>query len=645
MPDASAPEDPGRAPTNEDARYHLLFQQNPQVMWVYESRTGRFLDVNAAAVEKYGYTRDEFLGMTIYDIRPQADVAEVREAVARAAASPDQLGPARDWRHRRKDGTVMHVRVQAHGTMHGGLPAQLVLVTDVTAERQLEERLRQSQKMEALGTLAAGVAHDFNNLLTVINGYADVIAARLPDDNPNRADLEQVRLAGGRAVTLTQQLLAFSRRQVLRPRQLAPAAVLAEMEPRLAHMLPEHVSMRMDLPRDLPPILIDPTQLELVLLNLVVNAVDAMPDGGAITIEAAAHEAAPPLPDADLPPGPCLVISVADQGGSMDDAALARAFEPFFTPRARGRSHGLALSTAFGIVKQSGGHLAAFSEPGVGCTFRVYLPAAQSSGEQAPVSRPADTAQLRGSGTVLLVEDDEGVRRLVEAVLTEAGYDVLVASDGTTAIDLAARHAGRIDLLLTDVVMPGMGGRAVADGLRQQLGPMRVLYMSGHAENAVLMRGVLEPGIQFLPKPFTPATLLQEVRDALARPVLQPCIVVADDEAPLRHLLSRTLTRAGYEVLEAGNGRQALELCGRHRVDLLLTDLVMPEQEGLETIRELRRFRPHVRIVAMSGAFDGKFLQVARAFGADAVLQKPFDGQSLLAVVAGLIGRPEPHAD
>jgi hypothetical protein len=390
---------------------------------------------------------------------------------------------------------------------------------------------------------------------------------------------------------------------------------------------------------DLPRVLVDPNQLELVLLNLTVNGADAMPDGGALLIECS--EAVVEKKGAhadDVQPGHYVVMAVSDNGIGMDESVLARIFEPFYTTKPKGRGTGLGLPTAYGILKQSGGQLTAYSEPGVGSTFRAYLPVVRP-GEEAPAPEPrAGSGELRGHETILLVEDDEGVRRLASEILTANGYNVVTAEDGPMALRLAADLGTRVDLVLTDVVMPRMGGREVAEAVRQAFGVDRVVFMSGYTENAIVSHGVLERGLYFLPKPFTPTSLLEKVREALDAESPKPTIVVADDEAPLRRLLALTLVRAGYTVLEASQGRQALELCRSNRVDLLLTDLVMPEQEGLETIRQLRADLPHVRIVAMSGAFDGRFLNVAKAFGADAVLQKPFDGRTVLRTVSSLIG-------
>ncbi len=626
-----------QALVEREARYRLLFEQNPQCLWVFDADTGRLLDVNDAALSLSGCSRQEFLAKTIYDLFAEEDRGDVR----RRLVDDPTPGTPSEWRQLRHDGTTVDVRVQTFGTTPQARRARLALVTDVTVERQLEEQLRQSQKMEAVGALAGGVAHDFNNLLTVINGYTDLILQRLGPDAPVRGDLVQVQRAGDRASALTQQLLAFSRRQVLQPQVVQVPAVVRGLQPMMTRVLRENIELTVVAPDGVPPVVVDPNQLELVLLNLALNASDAMAQGGELTITCSEVVGRGVTAAEDVPAGHYAVITVSDSGVGMDEAVFGRIFEPFFTTKPKGRGTGLGLPTAYGIVRQTGGYLTAESEPGAGSTFRVYLPVAPAGSATMTTDDRTATRDLRGSECILVVEDDEAVRRFATELLTEYGYTVLAAVDGAEALRLAAERHGRIDLLLTDVVMPRMGGRQVAEVLRQRHDVTRVLFMSGYTEDTIVRQGVLEPGLQFLAKPFTPQGLLEKVRGALDTPDPVRTVVVADDEAPLRRLLAMTLARAGYQVFEASHGREAIELCRQQRVDLLLTDLVMPEQEGLETIRELRAELPHVHIVAMSGAFDGKFLDVARAFGAGAVLQKPFDGRTVLETVASLIGPPE----
>ena len=379
----------------------------------------------------------------------------------------------------------------------------------------MEEQYRQSQKIEAIGQLAGGVAHDFNNLLTVINGHCELLAEGLDPTSPQHADLNEIRRAGERATSLTQQLLAFSRRQILAPRVLNLADSVRAMEPMLTRLIGEQVQVLVQIAADLGHVRADPGQIEQVILNLAINARDAMPDGGTLRIElrnavldeSSAHQRV------DAVPGRYVLLAVSDTGVGMDAATLEHVFEPFFTTKAKGRGTGLGLSTVHGIVKQSGGLLWAYSEPGRGSTFEVYLPSVDApvdarTPEEAGVSRG-------GSETILVVEDEGGVRRLTERILSRNGYLVLAAPTPRDAIDIASRHKGRIRLLLTDVILPEMSGKALAQHLVSEHPPLRVLYMSGYADDAIVHHGVLEPDTPFIQKPFAPAALLRKVRDLL----------------------------------------------------------------------------------------------------------------------------------
>ncbi len=639
----------------------LLFQENPQPMWIYDVETLAFLGVNTAAEAMYGYSREEFLARTILDIRPQEDVERVRTS---AHEAPDTIKRSGPWRHLRKDGSLLFARLSSHPTLYEGRRARLVLATDVTAEKELEAQLAQSQKMEAVGQLAGGVAHDFNNLLTVINGYAQLLLARLHESDPLRADAASILQAGERAAALTQQLLAFSRRQVLQPRPLDVGRVVEHLRPMLDRLLRADIVLQTVLPDALPAVMADPVQLEQVLVNLAINASDAMPSGGTLTFGASTIDVdAETAARHDLAAGAFVALTVVDTGIGMDEETLRRIFEPFFTTKGKGRSSGLGLPVAYGIIRQSGGHLAVRTAPDRGTTFTIYLPQSDRPAATDVASGYADARTADGQGTVLVVEDHEAVRRLAADVLRAHGYDVLAAAHGDEAVALAAASGARVDLLLTDVVMPRMSGREVADTLRRQQPGLAVLYMSGYTADAIGQDAALDAGRHHLAKPFTPTELVQRVREVLAAhqqdssegggdamtphahdskshptPTAGRRIVVADDEPGLRLLLAATLAGAGYEVRQATNGLEALRLCGEQHVDLLLTDLVMPDHEGLETIRRMRQEQPDVPVVAMSGAFDGGFLDVARAMGASAVLAKPFTPDQVLETVRAVLG-------
>jgi len=382
-----------------------------------------------------------------------------------------------------------------------------------------EEQLRQSQKLEAIGRLAGGIAHDFNNLLTVILSYSDILLHGDIPAGPVRNGLEEIKAAGVRAATLTHQLLAFSRQQVLEPKVLDVNEVLTELSQMLKRVLGEDIELRLLLAPALDRVKADRGQLDQVVMNLVVNARDAMPQGGRLSIETAnvALDETAGQNHFDVRPGSYVMLAVSDTGVGMDAATKAQVFEPFFTTKERGKGTGLGLSTVFGIVKQSGGSIYLYSEPGVGTTFKIYFPLAE--GPLGRTERPsAETRGARGSETILLVEDEEQVREVAAAILRAAGFHVLVAATPAEAILLCEESPERIDLLLTDVIMPKLNGRQLAERIRLLRPEVGVLYMSGYTDDMILNNGTLEVGASFIQKPMMPDSLTRKVRDVLDRP-------------------------------------------------------------------------------------------------------------------------------
>ncbi len=501
-----------------EARYRALFEASPLPMWVFDDESLRFAAVNQAAVDHYGYSREEFARMTIADLYAPEDRLELHRHLANAAERPfEQI-----WRHLKKDGTVIQVAVIARDLEFANRPARIVLAHDVTqrvrteeALRKTEEQLRQAQKLEAIGSLAGGIAHDFNNLLSVILSYASLLTDGMKPGDPSASDVEEIQRAAQRAAEMTRHLLAFGRKQMLSPRVLDLNQSLAGMEKMLRRLVGESVELSFELAPALGRVMADPSQIEQVVMNLVVNARDAMPDGGTVTLETSnvKLDAAYAEAHVGVSPGVYVMLAVTDTGTGMDRQTMARIFEPFFTTKELGKGTGLGLSTVFGIVKQSGGHIWVYSEVGRGTTFKVYLPLSERAEGSVPESMPPTS--IHGTETILLVEDDEQLRALTHRILRRNGYEVIDAQNGGEALMASEQHAGKIHLLLTDVVMPRMSGRHIANRLATLRPDMRVLFMSGYTESAVVQHGVLDPGIAFLPKPITPETLLRKVREVL----------------------------------------------------------------------------------------------------------------------------------
>jgi len=634
------------APSGGD--YRRLFESNPQPMWVYDLETLRFLAVNQATVDRYGYSRDELLGMTIKDIRPLEDVPALLANVAAVGTHGSVTG---GWRHRKKDGSLLDVEIASQPLSFAGRRAELVVPFDVTdrqraetellrarraveqSERQfrtlienasdvitevdrqgtiryispavtsilgykpgelegrsafdlihpedlptaltrmahrfanpddatptefrfrhrdgrwrllqsratvlqegssapemvitardvteikeLEVRLHEAEKMEAIGRLAGGVAHDFNNLLTAVIGNSDLALAGTGPTDPMRHLLEEVKTAAERAAALTAQLLAFGRKQMATPQVLDLAAIAGDLTRMLRRLLPESVELATVIGTGAGRVNADRSQLEQVLMNLVLNARDAMPEGGRITLEigdvdldeAFAHQ------HSEVQPGPQVMLAVADTGSGMDEETQQHVFEPFFTTKELGRGTGLGLATVHGIVKQNRGSIVVESEAGRGTTFRVYLPRVEAAGGREE-AKPAPAELPGGSELILLLEDDDAVRGMVHRVLVAHGYRVLDAGSGAEAESLFRESQQRVHMILTDVAMPSMNGPELVARLHRLAPDLPVLYMSGHADEAIVSSGVLANSETFLPKPFTPGSLIGKVRGVLDR--------------------------------------------------------------------------------------------------------------------------------
>ena len=500
-------DDVSEALRQSEQRYRQLFESHPVAMAVWDPATGHVLAVNDAAVRQYGYSREEFVGLTLDRIVHPDDQSRLAEFVPRFSAGVDG---AAAFRHLRKDGSEIEVEVTGHPLTWDGRPARLVMAIDVTERRQLETQLRQAQKMEAVGRLAGGIAHDFNNLLTAISGYSGLLLETLDADDPRREDAEQIRIAAERATELTSQLLAFSRQGMVRPTAVSLHAIVRGVQPMLERLIGEHIRLQVSLRADEPYVLSDRAQLEQVVVNLVLNARDAMPEGGTLSIETEALEATAAWSQG-LTPASSVVLTVSDTGTGMPDDVREHVFEPFFTTKGPGGG-GLGLATVYATVRQAGGRIRLQSTPGHGTSVRIVLPVAPRPDEAAPDgSEP--TGEERAPARVLLVEDEVAVRELVERILRRDGFEVTSAPDALVALR-TANSAGPFDLLISDVVMPGMSGIELARELRALRPELRVLLISGYTEEAV---GRVGPDrLELLSKPFTADELLARIRTILA---------------------------------------------------------------------------------------------------------------------------------
>ena len=501
-----------------EKRFEDLFENTKDILFTVDLE-GNVTSVNKAAEEVMGWPRNEALQTNIKDLVAPEHAALCNE-VMRRIVSEEPLQHF-EIAMLRKDGRRVLLEAGARLIRsNGNMDCVQGIARDVTERRQLENMVRQSQKLEAIGRLSGGLAHDFNNLLCVINGHTELLTEALQPSAPGMRSVTQIRKAADSAAALIRQLLAFSRRQVFHPQVVDLNVLVMETERLLARLIDEHIEFYTALDPALGRVLVDPVQVEQVIINLVLNARDAMPEGGKLTIETSnlALEEDHQSKFSQIPAGKYILLALTDTGCGMNEETQSRIFEPFYTTKEMGKGTGLGLATVYGIVKQSCGYIWVDSEEGRGTTFKVYFPRVAS-----PLSevRPVKQIEIsKGTETILVVEDAEPLRALTKEFLTDSGYTVLEAANGDEAIRIAQSHAGTIDLLLTDVVMPRMGGKPLVEQMTQVRPHTRVLYMSGYPNDGIVQAGILANGVTLLEKPFTRETLSKRVRQALDEPAL-----------------------------------------------------------------------------------------------------------------------------
>jgi two-component system, cell cycle sensor histidine kinase and response regulator CckA len=632
-------------------RYRTLLESARDAIAVLTPE-GVVLEMNQRWASIVDLPREQLIGRHLREFAPRGD-----EKNPTGEPPPSDPGaPANTVEVATPDGS--RVLLQFSNTTVDVDGEQLVLTIgrDVTEQRQLEKQLRQAQKLEVIGQLAGGISHDFNNLLTAILGFSEMLLSDTDPDDPKCADLLEIKKAGERAAGLTRQLSAFSRKQVLQPVVLELNGFVAGLEPMLRRLIAAHIDLSVSLQSDIGAVKIDPTQLEQIIINLTVNAADAMPAGGKLAIKTAnvrldAGDRKHRLP---IAPGEYIMLAVSDTGVGMDDATSQHIFEPFFTTKDVGKGTGLGLATVYGIVKQSGGDIWVDSAPGLGSAFKIYLPRVAASAPVDAVAPAVRESLLRGVETILLVEDDPAVRRLARLGLERSGYRVLEAENPKLALRLVDQLDEPIDLLLSDVIMPESEGTPLFQHLQTTHPGLRVLYFSGYAADAIIRRNIVVDGAPFLQKPFTPLALLGKVRSVLDGPgpartrspqpdrpraVTLPAaapitrVLLVDDEAEIVRSLARVLAQAGCEVTTTCDGGEAIALAAAERFDVIVSDIRMPHVDGLTLLRAIRGRDLDVPVVFMTGAPTVETAVEAMEHGAFRYLVKPVEAAKLVEVV------------
>jgi len=612
-----------------DQRMEVLLravEQSPGTV-VITDRQGRIEYVNPKFEQLTGYSLSEAIGQNPRLLKSGQTPGRVYEELwGTIAAGGTWEG---ELVNRKKDGSLYLERATISPVRDetGAICHYVAVKEDISERRALEQQLQQAQKMEAIGLLAGGVAHDFNNLLTVINGYADLLRTDGDLSAKARAQVVAIHEAGLRAAALTKELLLLGSRKQGELQVIDLGRAVRDLRDLCRSLLPENIELTVTTAPGL--VRADPAQISQLVMNLVLNARDAMPDGGDLRISVEPIRISEVAQRrSGIPSGDYFQLSVTDTGHGMTDTVKNRLFEPFFTTKAEGRGTGLGLSIVYGIVKQSGAQIQVESQPGCGSTISIYFPRAVSEPEVEHA--PAGPEQISlGGETILLVEDFSELRKMTGGFLKELGYRVIEAADGRQALHAAREHRHELDLLLSDVMLPGMNGPEVAAQLKLELPDLPVLFMTGYAGE----QHGLTPASNMLNKPFSRESLAAKVRQLLRQVYAQRRVLVVDDDAGVVEFITRVLGDTGYSVSSAPNGAAALAMVEQLNPDVMVLDIVMPEKEGLETIREFRTRKLEIPIIAISGMFYGQFLRAARILGAAATLQKPLLREELLSTV------------
>lgn len=638
-------------------RFRTIFEQSPIGIALIDSLTGDIYEVNPKFAEIAGRTLEEMSNIDWMSITHPDDVQEELDNMALLNAG-EITGFNMNKRYIRPDGSYVWINMTIALTIvkDKSHPRHLCMIEDITIARKtagekekLEAQLQQAQKMESVGRLAGGVAHDFNNVLSVIISTTELALDDMDSTGQLHEDLDEILMAAKRAADITRQLLAFARKQTIAPKVLALNNNVESMLTMLRRLIGEDIDLAWLPGASLWAVNMDPSQIDQILANLCVNARDAIEGVGKVSIESRNITFAEDYctDHAGFVPGEFVHLSVSDSGCGMNKKTLENIFEPFFTTKDVDKGTGLGLSTVYGIVKQNKGFINVYSEPDKGTTINIYLLRHEAKEVEIHEESKEEIPTSQGE-TILVVEDDPAILKIMQKILQGLGYTVLISSAPEKTMDIVKKHTGKIHLLITDVIMPKMNGRDLAEQLQPVCPDVKCIFMSGYTSDVITPQGVLDKEVNFIQKPFSRRDLAEIVRKSLDEKNIgkeenyaqMKKILIIDDETSFRKILKKLLEKNSYKVIDAQNGNQGIKLFKELSPDLIITDLVMPEKEGLETIKEIRGLNPDIKIIAMSGGGVGEaglYLNMAKKFGAQYSFAKPIDNEELLLAVKNLL--------
>ncbi|MEF3695011.1 MAG: response regulator, partial [Candidatus Cloacimonadota bacterium] len=628
----------------ERQKLYSIIDGNLSEIYILDPFNLNITYANLGASRNTGYSKEELLRMKPTDICPDMNEPEIHKLLEPLLAGKKN-SVFFETRQRRKDGSIYPVEIDLQYQEYPGEKIMVAMINDITESKSLQDQLIASQKMEAVGQLAGGIAHDFNNLLTVILGYGEELISSLEADDPLMISVDEMVKAGKRAAQLTQQLLAFSRKQVAQPRNLDLNNLIHNMESMFVRVLGENIKFQTNLSTQLDAVFADPGQMEQVIMNIVVNARDAMPLGGLIKINTANLSIDEAYQDThtEIAPGDYVILSISDDGCGMSKEIQNRVYEPFFTTKSVGRGSGLGLSIVYGLVQQSRGHILLYSEEGEGTTFKILFPAVR--GEYDSLEERGLQEMKKGSGeSILIVEDEDALRRYISRMITGLGYKVSSCSSGMEALE-TIRHGLRPDLIVTDIVMPGINGREMAEQVREIVPRQKVLFVSGFNDDVLVNQGIINADLTYIQKPFSKNEISNKIAEMLKQGGNESGnrnfhILLLDDDEGIRNLYKRSFERKGYLYQAAACLEDALDILSKDPVDLLLLDMNLGVISGEQALAKIREEGYLVPVVLLSGLVDPQRVSALRSMGVVQFFEKGFTNQALYDFVKVLTAAP-----